>query len=84
MAENRPNRSRRSKKREVKKECFFDKEKKEPNFLEPEILSKFISERGKILSRTRTGLCASDQRKLTSAVKRARHLGLLPFVVKPE
>lgn len=66
------------------KNCYFCKEKKDPNFLESEILSRFISERGKILPRSRTGVCAKHQRKLTIAVKRARHLSFLPFVVQPE
>ena len=66
------------------KECFFCKEKKEPDFLENEILSKFVSERGRILARERTGLCAKHQRKFMKEVKRARFLALLPFIVRPE
>ena len=65
-------------------ECFFCKEKKEPDFLESEILSRFISERGKINSRTRSGLCSKHQRRVTREVKRARYMALLPFVVRPE
>lgn len=45
-------------------------------------LKKFISERGKILPRRITGAGAKDQRKLTVAIKRARHIGLLPYVVE--
>ena len=45
-----------------------------------EILRKFISDRGKISSRSRTGVCAKHQRSMTKAIKRARHLALLPFV----
>lgn len=44
-----------------------------------EELSKFLSDRAKIYNRRRTGLTAKQQRKLTSAVAHARHLGLLPF-----
>jgi small subunit ribosomal protein S18 len=65
-------------------ECFFCNEKKEPSFLEFEILEKFVSERGKIMARVRSGLCSKHQRKLTNEVKRARYLALLPFVVRPE
>lgn len=65
-------------------ECFFCKEKKEPDFMESEILSRYTSERGKILARSKTGLCSKHQRKLTEAIKRARHLALLPFVVRPD
>jgi len=69
---------------EVAKECFFCKEKKNPDFLDYETLKKFISERGKIQSRQRTGVCSKHQRKLTTAVKRARLLALLPFIVRAE
>lgn len=47
-----------------------------------ELLRKFITERGKILPRRITGLTARQQRDLTTAVKRARVLALLPFVNK--
>jgi small subunit ribosomal protein S18 len=43
-------------------------------------LQRYISERGKILPRRRTGTCARHQRTLTTAIKRARHLALLHFV----
>ncbi|CAB1249834.1 MAG: 30S ribosomal protein S18 [Clostridiales bacterium] len=42
-------------------------------------LRRFISERAKILPRRATGTCARHQRELTTAIKRARHLALLPF-----
>ena len=45
-----------------------------------ELLKRFISERGKILPRRVTGTSAKNQRKLTVAIKRARIMGLLPFV----
>ena len=64
----------------VPKSCYFCKEKKTATFLDVTSLQKFTTERGKILSRTRTGLCAKHQRRLTSAVKHARHLALMPFV----
>ena len=47
-----------------------------------ELLSNFITERGKILPRRITGLTAKQQRKLTTAVKRARAIALLPFINK--
>ena len=43
-------------------------------------LRRYISERSKILPRRMTGTCTSHQRELTEAIKRARHLALLPFV----
>ncbi|EGP4757558.1 30S ribosomal protein S18 [Enterococcus faecium] len=45
-----------------------------------ELLKRFISERGKILPRRVTGTGANNQRKITVAIKRARIMGLLPFV----
>ncbi len=45
-----------------------------------ETLSRFITERGKILPRRITGVSFNNQRKLCSAIKRARHMALLPFV----
>lgn len=45
-------------------------------------LKKYISERGKILPRRVTGTCAAHQRALTTAIKRARHIALLPFMAE--
>jgi len=45
-------------------------------------LKKYISERGKILPRRVTGTCAAHQRALTTAIKRARQIALLPFTVE--
>ncbi|RKY60180.1 MAG: 30S ribosomal protein S18 [Candidatus Latescibacterota bacterium] len=45
-------------------------------------LRRFITERGKILPRRTTGVCAKHQRMLTKAIKRARHLAILPFVAE--
>ena len=45
-------------------------------------LRRFLSERGKILPRRTTGTCAAHQRQLTTAIKRARHIALLPYVAE--
>ena len=45
-----------------------------------EYLEKFLTPQGQILSRRRSGFCSQCQRQLKQAIKRARHLGLLPFV----
>jgi small subunit ribosomal protein S18 len=45
-------------------------------------LQSFISERGKILPRRATGTCARHQREMAVAIKRARHLALLPYTVE--
>ncbi len=71
-------------KREVPKNCVFCKEDKKPDFLEVEFLHKFLSERGKILSAGKTGVCQKHQKKLTLAIKNARFLALLPFISRPE
>ena len=43
-------------------------------------LRRYLSERGKILPRRTTGTCAAHQRQLTVAIKRARHIALLPYI----
>ena len=43
-------------------------------------LRKFVSERAKILPRRATGTCAKHQRELTSAIKRARQVALIPYI----
>jgi small subunit ribosomal protein S18 len=43
------------------------------------LISQFVPERGKILPRRMFGTCAEHQRKLTEAIKRARHIALLPY-----
>ncbi|MEN0075463.1 MAG: 30S ribosomal protein S18 [Paracraurococcus sp.] len=46
------------------------------------LLSRFLSERGKIVPSRITAVSAKKQRELAKAIKRARHLGLLPYIVK--
>ncbi len=65
-----------------KKDCFFCKEKKEPTFKDLSTLSKFLTERGKIVGRSRSGLCARHQREFEKQVKHARHLAMLSFTSK--
>lgn len=52
------------------------------DYKDVDLLKRFISERGKILPRRVTGISAKNQRKLTVAIKRARVMGLLPFVAE--
>jgi small subunit ribosomal protein S18 len=49
------------------------------DYKSPEILRKFVTERGRIVPRRISGVCAMHQRKLTEEIKRARILALLPF-----
>ena len=63
-----------------KKVCAFCVDKVESiDYKDVAKLRRFISERAKILPRRVTGTCARQQRELTVAIKRARHLALLPF-----
>jgi small subunit ribosomal protein S18 len=66
----------------VMKNCPFCEKKVEPEYKETSILSKYMSERGKILGRAKTGLCSKHQRRVTEAIKHARHVALLPFVAR--
>jgi len=64
-----------------KKYCRFKKNKiKYIDYKDPEFLKKFLNEQGKILPRRLTGTSLKYQRKISTAVKRARHLALLPYV----
>lgn len=54
----------------------------EIDYKDTDTLLKFITERGKILPRRITGVSAHHQKKLTEAIKRARHVALLPFVAQ--
>ena len=65
----------------TRKVCAFCAGKIETiDYKEADKLSTFISDRGKIAPRRRTGTCAKHQRILARAIKRARHLALLPYV----
>lgn len=67
--------------RRRKKVCYFTQNKVEYiDFKDVELLKKFITDRGKILPRRVTGTSAKWQRPLAVAIKRARHMALLPFV----
>lgn len=63
-----------------KKVCSFCVEKVEAiDYKDVPRLKRFISERAKILPRRVTGTCAYHQRALTTAIKRARHIAILPY-----
>ena len=64
-----------------KKICTFCAEKSEfIDYKDVLKLRKFVSERSKILPRRITGTCAKHQRELTIAIKRARHIALMPYI----
>lgn len=79
----RPVRARRKPMHRRKKVCRFCAKNAAPlDYKDVDTLRQFISERGKILPRRVTGCCAKHQRAVTTAVKRARHLALLPYMVE--
>ena len=67
------------KERPISTKCLFCETKTVPSYKQYETLSKFLSDRGRIYSRERTGVCAKHQRSLAQEVQRARFLALLPF-----
>ena len=76
MADRPMNRGRKAR----KKVCGFCVDKVENiDYKDIASLRRYMSERGKILPRRVTGTCARHQRELTVAIKRARHLALLPY-----
>ncbi len=62
------------------RECQFCTDKNASiDYKQTEVLRRFITDDGKIRPRRQTGVCAKHQRALAVAIKRARHLALLPF-----
>lgn len=62
-------------------QCFFCSQNlKEIDYKEVALLKRFVSSQAKIIDPKHTGVCAKHQRKLAQAIKRARFMGLLPFV----
>jgi small subunit ribosomal protein S18 len=79
--------NKRDSKREAKgrkrKTCWFTENKiAHIDYKDEKLLRKFVNERGKIVSRKVSGTSARYQRELATAIKRARHLALLPFVAE--
>ena len=65
----------------MKKQCYFNQHNiKYIDYKDTEILKKFLNPHGRILSKKRTGISSNYQRQLANAVKRARFMGLLPYV----
>lgn len=66
-----------------KKVCKFCVEKIDDiNYKDFRLLQQFVAERGKIVPRRLTGVCTPHQRRLTTAIKRARNIALLPFAAR--
>jgi small subunit ribosomal protein S18 len=66
-----------------RKTCpFSTKDAPRIDYKDVRLLSGFLSERGKIMPSRITAVSTKKQRELAKAIKRARHIGLLPFIVK--
>ena len=68
--------------RRRKKVCVFCGKDNVIDYKDTAKLKKYVSERGKILPRRITSTCAKHQRALTVAIKRARHVALMPYVAE--
>ena len=80
MSEVKAEERKKFKRPSKKKVCIFCVDKVESiDYKDVNKLRKFITEKGKILPRRQTGVCAEHQRELTEAIKRARIMALLPF-----
>lgn len=63
--------------------CYFcQRNLNEIDFKNTSLLKRYLSALGKIKARKKTGVCGFHQRKLKKAIKRARYLGLLPYVAE--
>lgn len=59
--------------------CFFCKYTIKPDYKDIENIEKFLTQRKKIVSREKSGVCAKHQRALSKQIKHARYLALLPY-----
>lgn len=78
----RKNQMLKPSRRLVRDGCLFCKDGMVPSYKEYQSLEKFLTERKKIVSRFRSGVCAKHQRQLAREVKHARLLALLPLSIK--
>lgn len=67
----------------MQKQCFFTQNNiKHIDYKDVDILKKFLNPHARLMSKKKTGVCSKYQRQLALAVKRARFMGLLPFVAR--
>ncbi len=67
----------------MSKQCFFKQHNiQHIDYKDTEILKKFLNPHARLLAKKRTDVSATNQRKLATAVKRARYMGLLPYVAR--
>lgn len=65
-----------------KKPCTFCQSKSNPVYTDIAVLRKYLTDRAKIVARSKNSLCSKHQRVVCKQIKYARHLALLPFVPK--
>jgi small subunit ribosomal protein S18 len=75
--EERPRREKRDRDLMIKRDCKICKDQISIDFKQPDLLKKFMTERGKILPRRISGNCAMHQRQMATAIKRARGMLLV-------
>jgi small subunit ribosomal protein S18 len=68
--------------RPVARNCNFCDNNTVPDYKDVTMLGKFMTERGKVLASSRTGICSRHQRDVMRVIKQARHVALLPFIVR--
>lgn len=66
----------------MKQDYFSSNNIKQIDYKDIDILKRFVNPNGRIMARRKTNTTAKNQRKLALAIKRARFMGLLPFVAK--
>lgn len=67
----------------MKKQCYFNSNNiKHIDYKDVETLKKFINPHARMVSKKRSGVASKNQRKLAEAIKRARFMGLLPFIAR--
>ncbi len=67
----------------VKKQCYFTQNNiKHVDYKDTELLKKFLGPQGNLLGKKKTGVASKYQRQLALAVKRARFMGLLPYIAR--
>ena len=65
------------------KQCYFSKNNiTQIDYKDVDTLRKFLNPHGRMIARKRTGVCAKHQRQLSQAIKRARFMGLMPYVIR--
>ena len=65
-----------------RKVCLFCANKIVPDYKNYDMMNRFITERGKIMTQRASGCCASHQRALAKQIKRARQIGIVPFTAE--